>query len=163
MAKKMSYREKIALLSEYNPCHKYKKGTRIVKDSDVYQAKEDIDVPEPWTKEHWKKVKYEDYVGKNDGESIRFENIEVLPSDWDIWNPEMIEQVDLFRAYPFRAFLSCDGVTEEMIPYVIFSQSQALSGEYANVSDSTQDGVYIYCKAKPIETIVIPSVICLEE
>ena len=161
--KKQTYKEKIALLSEYVPLHGYKKGRRIIKDGKVYRAKADIEEGTPWNPELWKVTKYEEYVGKTANDFLQFEYIKVIPSAWYEWHPKDDEHKEIAKTYPFRAFLSCKGVTENMCPYVLFDTSEALTGKFSNICESVKNGVYIYAKVKPTEKIYIPLVKCLKE
>lgn len=160
--KKMSYSEKIALLSEYVPLHAYKKGRRVINDGEVYSAKKDIEEGTPWNPKDWKKTNYEEYTGIGEDGYLWFGEIKVVPSSWYEWHPKGKEQEELFKTYPYRAFLKCKGVTADMIPYVIFYPSEALSGKYANIAESVNKGVYIYCKDKPEDKIIVHTVKCLK-
>ena len=164
MAKrKQTYKEKIALLSEYVPRHPYKKGRRIIKDGKIYRAITDIEQGEPWNPEQWKETKYNEYVGKKQNEFIELKDIKVIPSAWYEWFPKDDEHREIFKSYPYRAFLSCKDVTADMMPYVLFNSPEASSGEFANIAESVNKGVYIYCRHKPTDKIMIPLVKVLKE
>ena len=47
-----------------------------------------------------------------------------------------------------------------MIPEVIFSMADAISGNFAPVAESYNGGVYLYAADKPEGNIVIPTIIC---
>lgn len=160
--KKLSYREKIALLSEYVPYREYKKGRRVIHNTKVYRALVDIEQGHDWNPDEWKLTKYDDYTGKATSDFLQFENVKVVPSAWYEWHPKGIDQERFSKAYPFRAFLKCEGVTEEMIPYVVFNSSEALSGKFSNIAETAKKGVYIYSKVKPTEKIIVPMVKCLK-
>ena len=68
-----------------------------------------------------------------------------------------------YTDYPFRAAVALTGVTSGMIPEVIFSLTDAVSGNFAPVSAAYNGGVYIYAAEKPAATITIPTIICWRE
>ena len=63
-----------------------------------------------------------------------------------------------YSDYPFRAAISVSGATSNMIPEVIFSPSDASSGNYAPVSVTSTDVVYIYAKEAGAVEITIPTI-----
>lgn len=65
-----------------------------------------------------------------------------------------------YEDYPFRASVALEGVQSTMIPEVIFSMADAISGNFAPVSESYNGGVYLYAADKPEGNIVIPTIIC---
>ena len=65
--------------------------------------------------------------------------------------------------YPFRAAVALTGVTTGMIPEVVFSLTDAVSGNFAPVAAAYNGGVYIYAAEKPAATITIPTIICWRE
>jgi hypothetical protein len=65
-----------------------------------------------------------------------------------------------YEDYPFRATIALEGVQSTMIPEVIFSMSEAISGNFAPVAESYNGGVRIYATDKPEGNIVIPTIIC---
>jgi len=58
--------------------------------------------------------------------------------------------------FPFRAKVTLDGVTEDMIPEVFFSVADASSGNFAAAAESTAGGVYIYAREVPEADVTIP-------
>lgn len=60
-----------------------------------------------------------------------------------------------YADYPYRATVSCSGVTTNHIPHVAFRVAQADSGNFASVAESTSNGVYVYAKEKPTATIYV--------
>lgn len=62
--------------------------------------------------------------------------------------------------YPFRAAVALEGVIESMIPEVIFSLTDATSGLFAPVAESTNGGVYIYASDVPETDVTVPVIIC---
>lgn len=65
-----------------------------------------------------------------------------------------------YEDYPFRASVALEGVQSTMIPEVIFSMADAISGNFAPVAESYNGGVYLYAADKPEGNIVIPTIIC---
>lgn len=65
-----------------------------------------------------------------------------------------------YEDYPFRASVALEGVRSTMIPEVIFSMADAISGNFAPVAESYNGGVYLYAADKPEGNIVIPTIIC---
>ena len=65
-----------------------------------------------------------------------------------------------YEDYPFRASVALEGVQSTMIPEVIFSMADAISGNFAPVAESYNGGVYLYAADKPEGKIVIPTIIC---
>lgn len=63
-----------------------------------------------------------------------------------------------YTDFPYRATVSITGVTADMIPEVIFNATDALSGNYAPVSQTYAGGVYIYSKVTT--SITVPTIIC---
>jgi hypothetical protein len=65
-----------------------------------------------------------------------------------------------YEDYHFRASVALEGVLESMIPEVIFSLTDAISGNFAPVSETYNGGVYLYAADKPEGNTVIPTIIC---
>lgn len=62
--------------------------------------------------------------------------------------------------YPYRAAIALSGVTESMIPEVVFSAA-ALSGNgFAPVAGCFDGGVYIWADSVPANSITLPTIIC---
>ena len=64
-----------------------------------------------------------------------------------------------YQDFPYRAGVSLSGVIESMIPEVVLSVDDALSGNYAPVSESYNGGVYLYAGSPPDADITIPTII----
>ena len=64
-----------------------------------------------------------------------------------------------YQDFPYRAGVSLSGVIESMIPEVVLSVYDALSGNYAPVSESYNGGVYLYAGSPPDSDITIPTII----
>ena len=65
--------------------------------------------------------------------------------------------------YNWRATATVTGATTDHAPIVNFGAVDALSGNFAPVAISTNNGVYIYAKTKPSATITIGSIICIKQ
>ena len=65
-----------------------------------------------------------------------------------------------YEAYPFRAAVALEGVISSMIPEVIFSLTDAISGLFAPVAETYSGGVYIYAADLPENSITIPTIMC---
>lgn len=64
--------------------------------------------------------------------------------------------------YPYRAQISISGVTEDLVPYVSFSDEDAASTNYSQEAESYNGGVYIYAATKPTADVSIPKIECVE-
>lgn len=67
-----------------------------------------------------------------------------------------------YSDYPYRASLSIQGITNTMIPVVIFDTPDAISGMFAPVSKSYDGGIYIYASQIPENSLTIPTILILE-
>lgn len=65
-----------------------------------------------------------------------------------------------YADFPFRATVSLAGVTETMVPEVVFGATDAASGIFAPVAESISGGVYLYAAEVPSANITIPTIIC---
>ena len=64
-----------------------------------------------------------------------------------------------YQDFPYRAGVSLSGVIASMIPEVVLSVDDALSGNYAPVAESYNGGVYLYAGSPPDSDITIPTII----
>lgn len=64
-----------------------------------------------------------------------------------------------YQDFPYRASIALSGAIESMIPEVVLSVDDALSGNFAPVSESYNGGVYLYAGSPPDEDITIPTII----
>ena len=64
-----------------------------------------------------------------------------------------------YQDFPYRACVALIGVIESMIPEVVLSVDDALSGDYAPVAESYNGGVYLYAGSPPDTDITIPTII----
>lgn len=65
-----------------------------------------------------------------------------------------------YEDYGFRAAVTLSGVTSTMIPEVVFSLADAVSGIFAPIAESYNGGVYLYTSDVPESAITIPVIIC---
>lgn len=65
-----------------------------------------------------------------------------------------------YQDFPYRAGVSLSGVIESMIPEVVLSVDDAVSGNFAPVVESYNGGVYLYAGSPPDTGITIPTIIC---
>lgn len=154
------YIEAIYTLTEFVPDKSYSKGQIVTRKGKFYRAIRDIEEGHEWNRDDWCATKYDEYAKKDDAEFINFEGIHVKPSAWQEWRPNGREEFKIYKVFPYRTCIACNGVTADMIPLVIFSTSDALSGNFSNIAESVDKGVYIYCKEKPTDEIIVPLVKC---
>ena len=64
-----------------------------------------------------------------------------------------------YQDFPYRASIALSGAIESMIPEVVLSVDDALSGNYAPVARSYNGGVYLYAGSPPDADITIPTII----
>lgn len=91
----------------------------------------------------------EDVTG---GASLLFKNKSVASSLW--------VADTTYTEFPFKADISCAGVTAEHIPNVVFNVTEAMSGNFAPVADTLSGYVRIYATEKPTTGITIPLIEC---
>lgn len=156
------YYAKINGLSEYIPSFPYKKGQMVTKNGKVYRAVRNVAEGNEWKRSEWTPVNYEEYVKKSEEDFVYIENATVNPSSWVEWHPQDKGQWKMLNQFPYRACIPCKEVTEDMIPYVLFNSSEALSGKFSNIAESVNKGVYIYCAEIPTDVIIVPLVKCLK-
>lgn len=65
-----------------------------------------------------------------------------------------------YEDYPYRAAIALTGVTNTMIPEVMFGLADAVEGNFAPISETYMGGVYIYAADIPEAAITIPTIIC---
>lgn len=65
-----------------------------------------------------------------------------------------------YEEYPYRAAVALEGVLNGMIPEVIFSLTDAISGNFSPVAETYNGGVYLYAADPPESDITIPTIIC---
>lgn len=65
-----------------------------------------------------------------------------------------------YADYPYRAAVALSGVMESMIPEVVFSLNDSVSGNFAPVAACYNGGVYIYAAEAPDAGMTVPTIIC---
>lgn len=65
-----------------------------------------------------------------------------------------------YADYPYRAAVALSGVMESMIPEVVFSLNDAVSGNFAPVAACYYGGVYIYAAEVPEADMTVPTILC---
>ena len=64
-----------------------------------------------------------------------------------------------YTDFPYRAAVSCDGVDAAMFAEVVFSPTDATSGNYAPICTTASGVVYLYAKEEPDADLTIPAII----
>lgn len=62
--------------------------------------------------------------------------------------------------YPYQATITVQGVNANMIPQVIFNLDDGMSGIFAPIAATVNNGVQIYASGVPENDITIPTIIC---
>lgn len=65
-----------------------------------------------------------------------------------------------YQDYPYRASIALSNVLSSMIPEVVLSLTDVLSGDFAPVAESYDGGIYLYSASVPSNVVVIPTIIC---
>lgn len=65
-----------------------------------------------------------------------------------------------YEDFLYKAAVACEGVTAKHFPTIVFYPADATSGNFAPVAESFANGIYIYAKSKPAETLTIPQIVC---
>lgn len=65
-----------------------------------------------------------------------------------------------YTDFPYRAAVTCEGVTAKHYAEVTFSPADALEGSFAPVAASYDGGVYIYASEIPEAALTIPTIVC---
>lgn len=86
---------------------------------------------------------------------IKSENITVPVSAWT-------SNSDI-AGFPFRAGILIEGCSEDYMPDVILSASDALSGNFAPVAKTYEGGVFIYAVEKPTASVTILTILLTKE
>ena len=66
-----------------------------------------------------------------------------------------------YANFPYVASKALTGVTAKMAPFVVFSPSDATSGNFCPVVDPYSGGIYIYANSAPSSSITIPLILCM--
>ena len=64
-----------------------------------------------------------------------------------------------YQDFPYRASIALSGAIKSMIPEVVHSVDDALSGNYAPVAESYNGGVYLYAGSPPDSDVTIPTIV----
>lgn len=80
-------------------------------------------------------------------------NISVAANAWSL------ESTPTYADFPYKASISVTGATSDLYPEVVLSPSGAMSGNYAPVSESGTDVVYIYANETGAVALTIPTII----
>ena len=65
-----------------------------------------------------------------------------------------------YSGFSWKADITCNGVSANHVPNVIFDYNELISGNFCPFADSSSNKVTIYCKTKPTATITIPTIYC---
>ncbi|MCI7728002.1 MAG: hypothetical protein MSH58_12875 [Clostridiales bacterium] len=76
-------------------------------------------------------------------------------------NSFMLQASPKYADFPYVASKALSGVTAEMAPFVVFSPSDATSGNFCPVVDAYSGGIYIYAHSAPSSAITIPFILCM--
>ena len=86
--------------------------------------------------------------------TLIFQNVTVETSLW-------VED-ETYEQFGYKAEIACEGVAENYFSDVVFNVSEAISGNYAPISITSENKVIIYAVEKPTGTIIIPTIKCIE-
>ena len=67
-----------------------------------------------------------------------------------------------YAGFPYVASKALPGVTSAMAPIVVFSASDATSGNFCPVVEPYSGGIYIYAHSAPSSAITIPFILCVD-
>lgn len=67
---------------------------------------------------------------------------------------------DTYEDFPYRAAVPLSGVIESMIPEVVMGVIDAMSGNFAPISETFNGGIYLYAADIPEDDITIPTILC---
>lgn len=66
-----------------------------------------------------------------------------------------------YADFPYVASKALSGITAAMAPFVVFSPSDATSGNFCPVVEAYSGGIYIYAHIPPSSAITIPFILCI--
>lgn len=66
-----------------------------------------------------------------------------------------------YLSYPYRAFITCSGITSDDYAYVTFNPDNSDLDALGKINDTATNGVYIYAAEKPSSTVNILSIVCI--
>lgn len=76
------------------------------------------------------------------------------------WVAVASNENDYFENYPYRGTISCSGTTSDHIPFVVFAPQDVDSGNYASVTSSGTNVVYIYGTQSGLQPTIL-NIICI--
>lgn len=112
---------------------------------------------DPTVPQHVKGIKQSDIDKWNEGGTgtvTTFENITVLTTDW--------QSDETYDEFEYRVDIPCPGITDNYFPEVVFSLTEAISGNYSPICVSGNGIVSIYAVELPENDIIIPTISCSE-
>lgn len=65
-----------------------------------------------------------------------------------------------YKDYNYRGAITLTNVTSNMVPTVVLSNKDAISGNFAPVAETYNGGIYLYASQAPEEDLIIPTIIC---
>lgn len=65
-----------------------------------------------------------------------------------------------YSDFPYKASIALTGVTNDMVPEIIFSIDSLNNNSFAPVAETYNGGIYIYAEEQPSTAITIPTIIC---
>lgn len=68
-----------------------------------------------------------------------------------------------YTQYPYRATISVENITKDMIPYICFSQDMITLLTLSPVCETYNGGVYVYAQSKATKAFTIPTMIFYTE
>ena len=86
--------------------------------------------------------------------SLIFSNVSVATSAW--------ASDTTYTDYPYKATITCSGVTVDHVPTVNFGLTDATSGIFAPVALSAENEVTIYASETSASAITIQSIVCVK-
>ena len=141
------------IADEYDSSSAYSIGDYCVYDDLLYKCNTAIGSGgEAWNSAHWTQT---NVVGEITAvlTKLAFTNVVVASSAF-------VSDVT-YNEFPYKASIALTNVTSSMLPEVVFSTSDAISGIFSPVVESYNGGVYIYSSDIPSgASITIPSILC---
>ena len=64
-------------------------------------------------------------------------------------------RIPKYSDYPYMAAVNIENAKSTMFPYTEFEQDDAESGNYADICESYNGGVYLFAKEKPEKDITV--------
>ena len=76
------------------------------------------------------------------------------------WSSSSTPSSYTMAGYPYQAVINIQGVNDQMIPQVNFDLNDSMSGIFAPIAATVNNGVQIYASNVPENNITIPTIIC---